>query len=182
MKAVLALVIGSLVAGTAVAQEVHVDYDRWARMTTYRTFAWLDTPETSVVIQSPLMDEHIKNAIIEQMASGRLDLVESDPDLYVTYHLSLGDKLRVNTMSLGYGYPGSWYWDPYWGGAYTTTSVSTYTEGTLVIDVWDARTKLLIWRGSATAEVASTSEKNTKKIDKAVKKIAAKWQKMKPGF
>lgn len=172
----------SLTAIPAAAQQVHIDYDRMARFTTYKTFGWVDTTETSVADTSELMDARIKQAIISTISSGRLKYVEDEPDLWVTYHTNENDQLRVNTASFGYGYPGSWYWDPYWGGAFTTTSVSTYTEGTLIIDIWDAREKTLIWRGAATAVVSRDPEKNAKKIEKAVTKIAKKWQKMKPGF
>jgi len=183
MNKTLGIVVGLLlVVSPTLALDVHIDYDRWARFTTFKTFAWVDTPETSVAETNPLLDEQIKAAIIDQLSSGRLKQVDSDPDLYVTYHVALRDQLRLNTVSFGYGYPGSWYWDPYWGGTYSTTTATTYTEGTLIIDVWHAKEKTLVWRGSATTEVSSKSEKNAKKVEKAVRKIAAKWQKMKPGF
>ena len=183
MKTALTILIGvALVAGPAVAQEIHIDYDRWARFTTFKTFAWVDTPETSLADANPLMDERIKKAIIDQISSGRLKLVNDDPDLNVTYHAASREQLRLDTVSFGYGYPGNWYWDPYWGGAYSTTTVSTYTEGTLIIDIWNARDGTLVWRGSATMPISSSSEKNAKKVEKAVRKMAAKWEKMKPGF
>lgn len=171
-----------LAAAPAVAQEIHIDYDRWARFTTFKTFAWVDTPETSLADSNSLMDERIKKAIIDQISSGRLKLVNDDPDLNVTYHAASREQLRLDTVSFGYGYPGNWYWDPYWGGAYSTTTVSTYTEGTLIIDIWNAREGTLVWRGSATMPISSSSEKNAKKVEKAVRKMAAKWEKMKPGF
>ena len=177
------LICGILLCTVSVAaQEVHIDYDRSARLTTYKTFGWQDTPETSLAGTNDLMDQRIKTIIIDTISSGRLKYVTDDPDLWVTYHASTQDQLRVNTASFGYGYPGNWYWDPYWGGAYTTSTVSTYTEGTLIIDVWDAKQKTLIWRGSAVITVANNPEKTTKRIEKAVTKIANKWQKMKPGF
>ena len=164
------------------AQEVHIDYDRSARLTTFKTFGWQDTPETSLANTNELMHERVKKIIIDTISSGRLDYVQDDPDLWVTYHASTRDQFKVNTATFGYGYPGNWYWDPYWGGSYSTSTVSTYVEGTLIIDVWDAAQKTLIWRGSAVITVANNPEKTTKRIEKAVQKIVKKWQKMKPGF
>ena len=181
-KTVLTLVAVLAIATPALAQEVHIDYDRWARFTTFKTFAWVDSPDSSLADISPLMHERIKTAIINQLASGRLKLAEADPDLYVTYHASTSEQLRISTVSLGYAYPGSWYWDPYWGGAYSTTTASTYTQGTLVVDIWDARAGTLVWRATALAVISSDPEKNAKKIEKMCKKMAEKWQKMKPGF
>jgi len=183
MKTTLTLsAVFILIAVPSMAQQVHIDYDRMARFTTYKTFGWQDTSETSLAGTSDLMHERIKSTIIDTVSSGRLKFVTSDPDLWVTYHTSARDQFKVNTASFGYGYPGNWYWDPYWGGSFSTTTVSTYTEGTLIIDIWDAKEKTLIWRGSATVTVAKNPEKNAKKIEKAVTKIANKWQKMKPGF
>ena len=59
------------------------------------------------------------------------------------------------------------------------TTVTTFTEGTLVIDVWDAKSKKLIWRGAATAAVPRNPEKGGALIDKAVDKLGKKWDKMK---
>jgi hypothetical protein len=180
---VLAGITFLLIGLPAMAQEIHIDYDRWARFTTFKTFAWHPTEETSLVEVSDLMHERIKNAIITQLSSGRLTQVEEDPDLYVTYHASAREAMRLDTAYWGYGFPSSWYWDPYWGGmGMTTTTASTYTEGILIVDIWDAREETLVWRGSAIATVSANPEKNAKKIDKAVKKLAKKWEKMKPGF
>jgi hypothetical protein len=181
-KTVLTLVAVLAIATPALAQEVHIDYDRWARFTTFKTFAWMDSPENTLADSSPLMHDRIKTAIITQLSSGRLKLAESDPDLYVTYYAEASEELRLSTFSLGYGYPGSWYWDPYWGGAYSTTTATAYTRGTLIVDIWDARAGTLVWRASASDVVSSNPEKNAKKIEKMCKKIADKWQKMKPGF
>ena len=172
------------IAVPAMAQEVHVDYDRWARFTTFKTFAWYQTEETSLIGVSEMMHGRIKNIIINQFSSGRLTLVEENPDLYVTYHTSARESMRLDTLSWGYGFPSNWYWDPYWSGSMgmSTTTARTYTQGILIIDVWDAKEKTLVWRGSAIATVTQNPEKNTKKIEKGVKKLAKKWQKMKPGF
>lgn len=173
------------IAIPAMAQEIHIDYDRWARFTTFKTFAWYPTDETSLLGVSDMMHEHIKNTIVTQLESGRLKQVDDDPDLYVTYHTSAREAMRLDTMSWGYGFPNSWYWDPYWGSmgmGMTTTTARTYTEGILIVDIWNAREQTLVWRGSAIDAVSPNPEKNMKKVDKAIKKLAKKWQKMKPGF
>jgi hypothetical protein len=172
-----------LLTAPAVAQEIHIDYDRWARFTTFKTFAWYPTDETSLLGVSDMMHEHIKNAIITQLSSGRLKQVDEDPDLYVTYHTSAREAMRLDTTYWGYGFPSSWYWDPYWGGmGMTTTTAHTYTEGILIVDIWNAREETLVWRGSAIAAVSPDPAKNRKKVDKAIKKLAKKWENMKPGF
>jgi len=70
----------------------------------------------------------------------------------------------------GWGYYGGW------GGGMGTaqTRVNTYVEGTMVIDLFDAKTKKLVWRGIGTDSVSSDPKKNADKIQKAAEKMFKK--------
>jgi hypothetical protein len=46
-----------------------------------------------------------------------------------------------------------------------------YKVGTIVVDIFEAKTKTLLYRGVAGDEMADKAEKNEKKIDKAVSKM-----------
>ncbi len=107
-------------------------------------------------------------------------MVEDDdnPDIYVTYHGEEWEEMEVSTTYYGYGYGTGWRASPYWGViSSSTTNVYTYPKGTLIIDAYDARTKQVIWRGSATGTIPEKPEKAASKIDRAVAKIAKKWEK-----
>ncbi len=106
--------------------------------------------------------------------------VTDDPDVYVTYHGSSERNLRVNTDTWGYGYPSGWYRGGYYGGmGSSTTTVTSYQTGTLIVDVWDAETNELVWRGIADNIVVTENPlKMDKKIDKALKKIVDKSRKL----
>jgi hypothetical protein len=182
MRTVGAVLAVLLVAVPAAAQQIHVDYDRWARFSAFRTIAWAPTEETSMLDTSPPMHERIRDMIMAEVTAGRLTIDNEDPDLYITYHTAEKEALQVNTHHWGYGYPSNWYWDPHWGAAVSTTTVRTYTQGTFIIDIWDAREKTIVWRGTAVATVSENPEKNLKRMQKAVRKMAKKWNKMKPGF
>jgi hypothetical protein len=66
----------------------------------------------------------------------------------------------------GYGYRG------YGGGMGTaSTMVSEYTVGTLVVDIFDGKSKNLVFRGTAEDELSDNPEKNKKKLEKASAKI-----------
>ena len=68
----------------------------------------------------------------------------------------------------GYGYR---YGGFGMGGGTAHTSVSEYTVGTLVVDIFDAKSKSLLFRGTATDELSDKAEKNQKKLDKASQKM-----------
>ncbi len=180
------IVLVILIAGPAAAQKAYIDYDKSADFESYKNFAWGPTPETSVRDSSPLMDSRIKNSIEYQLTKiGMVEDLES-PDVYVTYHTNEKQEMKLDTRTHGYGYGSGWGWDPYWGGGMggmggmgtSTTTVRNYTKGTLVVDIWDAKTKQVVWRATTTATIPSNPAKEAKKIDKALKKMMKTWEKM----
>jgi hypothetical protein len=51
------------------------------------------------------------------------------------------------------------------------TMVSEYQVGTLVVDMFDAKSKNLVFRGTAEDELSDNPEKNAKKLEKASSKM-----------
>jgi hypothetical protein len=187
MKDLLVLLLALfLIATPALAQKIHIDYDEEADFSKYKTFAWYSSPDTSVADSNDLVHRRIVEIIQNQLQSGSLELVGSDPDLYVTYHTDEKEEMSLNTTHYGYGYPSAWAWDPYyggWGGGMSSshTTAYTYTRGTLIIDIWDAKEEKLIWRGSATDVVPENPQKLERKLEKSLQKMAKKWDKMYKG-
>ena len=66
---------------------------------------------------------------------------------------------------------GGWGWRFGGGFGTATTTEETYTVGTLVIDLFDTTTKMLVWRGSASDTLSTKSQKNIKNLDKGVQKM-----------
>jgi hypothetical protein len=52
-----------------------------------------------------------------------------------------------------------------------TTTVNTVHVGSAVVDIFDAKTKKLVFRGTAKDELSDKPEKNEKKIEKATEKM-----------
>ena len=53
----------------------------------------------------------------------------------------------------------------------STTTVREYAVGTLVVDIFDAKSKSLLFRGTASDELSDKPEKNQKKLAKASDKM-----------
>jgi hypothetical protein len=169
------LIIASLLlaAAPAAAQKVRVDWDRGADFESFKTFAWAETAPTSLEANYPLVHSLIKNAVEYELSSGGLVEDTEDPDLYVTYHTSEKEQLQFLTTSFGYSY------GPFWGGSYASSSlVNTWEKGTLVIDIWDARKKEAVFRGSASKVFSEDPKKALKQVDKSITKISEKFRKM----
>jgi hypothetical protein len=95
--------------------------------------------------------------------------VESGGDVAVTGFGSTKEQPTLNTFYDGLG---GWRWG---GFGETTTTVSNTPVGTLVVDMFDARTKHLIWRGMSTEALSGKPEKNENKLEDAVKDMFKKF-------
>jgi len=177
-KAVVLLTIAVAVAGPALAQKVWLDYDRDYDGSRVSTFAFVFTPEPPLAERSPGLHSRIVNGIRSYLTAAGLKQVDGSADVNVTYHASGTEELRFDTMTWGYGYPTGWYAAPYWGSTYTTTTVSRYARGTLVVDVWDTATNKLVWRGVTEAAVPANSNAVDKAVDRALQKMVKKWRKL----
>ena len=59
-----------------------------------------------------------------------------------------------------------------------TTTASTFTEGTLVVDTYNPANKELIWRGTGTITLKDDPAKQAKQAEKIMTKLGKKWQKI----
>jgi hypothetical protein len=179
-KTVFALSMLVVVAMPAAAQKVYVDYDRTVDRSQYKTFAWGEGPPSVLEANHPMAHSFIMESIEAELTKGGFIEDTKDPDLYVTYHTNPKESVQVMAQSYGYAYGTGWGWDPYWGTTMVTgsTQVNTYRKGSLIIDIWDARTKLAVWRGTASDVMSENPEKVLKQIDKAITKIVEKYRSM----
>jgi hypothetical protein len=81
---------------------------------------------------------------------------------------------------MGGGWGGGWGWGRWgWGGGWgpgfgsgmVTTTTTDHNVGTLVIDMFDGNSKLLLWRGLATENLSTNDQKNTKQLDGDIAKM-----------
>jgi hypothetical protein len=167
----------------ALAQKVYIDYDHATAFSEYKTFQFRET-------RDDLRDTapHLHQTVVEQLRGyakeGGLEEVESNPDVYVAYYTADRGRLRLVLGNLDYTYGPSFSLGSYWeGGVGTRTPDSfTFKEGTLIIDIWEADGKRLVWRGMATAALSKNPDKKAQKLDKALKKLTKDWEKMYGGY
>ncbi|HOC44576.1 MAG TPA: DUF4136 domain-containing protein [Thermoanaerobaculales bacterium] len=167
----------------ASAQDVNIDYAHEYDFSKVKTFQYVDAEDG--LAPNELMHDRIVGAIQGRLTSvAGLRAVTESPDIVVTYHLSSRENTVYSTTAVGYGgYGGYWGgWRRYGGGmASATTTASTYTEGTLIIDAYDTVQKKLVWRGSGTVTVKDDPEKQAKQVDKIINKLGEKWKKIHAG-
>ena len=155
-----------LFASTAPAQQVKTDYDRSANFAQYKTYSW-----EKVKTKDALDVDRIKSAVNAALAAKGWNQVESGGDVSIIAVEMTQKEQTLNTFYDGFG--GGWGWRRFGGGGFgeATTTTDTYKVGTVVIDLFDTKTKQLIWRGSASDTLSSNSDKNIKNLDKGVDKM-----------
>jgi hypothetical protein len=165
-KVAFALIGMILLAGVASAQQVKTDYDRGANFARYKTFSW-----QKVKTKDPLDVDRIKNSVNAALAAKGWTQVDSGGDVSIVAMEITRNQQTLNTFYDGFG--GGWGWRRFGGGGFgeATTTTDTYKVGTVVVDLFDTKTKQLIWRGSASDTLSNNSEKNIKNLDKGVDKM-----------
>ena len=151
-----------LLAGSVFAQDVKVDYEKSFDFSTLKTFAL----KIGTAWGNPIGEKRVTGEIeAELIEKGWTKAEEAQANAVVILHGATQQKKDLNTFYSGYG---GWRF----GGMGTAqTTVSEYTVGTLVVDIFDAKSKQLVFRGTATDELSDKPEKNVKKVEKAAEKM-----------
>jgi hypothetical protein len=159
-----------LFAGTALAVQVKTDYDRSANFGQYKTYSW-----EHVKTKDPLDVNRVKSAVNASLAAKGWTQVESGGDVSIVAMEITSTQQTLNTFYNGLG--GGWGWRRFGGGGFgqATTTTETYKVGTVVVDLFDAKTKQLVWRGSSSDTLSNNSDKNIKNLDKGVDKMFKKF-------
>src|SRR5882724_10187212 len=151
-----------LLASASFAQQVKTDYQRGTDFSRYKTYSW-----EKVQTQDQLDVSRIKDAVNGALSAKGLTAVDSGGDLSLVAIEMTKNQQNLNTFYNGFG--GGWRWGGGFGNA--TTTVDNYKVGTLVVDLFDAKTKTVIWRGSSSDTLSDKSDKNIKNLDKGVQKM-----------
>jgi hypothetical protein len=163
-KVIVLIGLALFLANASFAQQVKTDYDRAANFSQYKTYSWekVQTPD-------PLWVDRIKAAVNEALAAKGWIQMESGGDISIIAMEINQNHQTLNTYYDDFG--GGWRWRGFGGFGESTTTSQTYTVGTLVVDLFDAKTKTLVWRGVSSGMLSDKSDKNIKDLNKGVQKM-----------
>ena len=155
-------------ASVASAQDVNTEFDKSFDFSRVQTFNVKIATSWNNPIGESAVVEDIQKAI---EAKGWKPVAEEQADAMVLLHGSTKERHNLNTFYSGMG--GGWGWRGMggMGMASAQTTTSDYTEGTLLVDIYDVATKKLIWRGTAVDEVKEKQAKREKQMTKASEKL-----------
>ena len=154
-----------------------------ANLGALHTFNVMPNPERPAQVAPSANDPMLVNSISNRAL--RADLVKGfenrgytladTPDFSVAYYASTKQKLDVTNWDYGYPFYPIWWggYGPGWG-PYDST-VTQYTEGTVIVDVINPQTKDLLWRGSGVATVSDDEARYEQDLWKTVTAILEKF-------
>ncbi|MEP0710549.1 DUF4136 domain-containing protein [Algoriphagus sp.] len=175
------VVIGALLLFFSISSfaQVKSDYDKDADFSSLKTYSFQGWQNDSDKQLNEFDKKRILDALKAEFDARGMTLVQSDADAEVTLYLVLDSKTSTTAYTDfmgGMGYGPRWGWGMGVGGmgmgsATTTYNEDDYTEGTLVVDMYDNSGKKLVWQGVLTSVVQEKPEKREKTIPKKIKKL-----------
>ena len=160
---------------TAAAAETHADFNKDFDFSTLRTFEFKAQRRYSrdPIADNAIWSEEIRNAIRSNLGEHGLVEQEGAPDFFVAYYVGLKDRYDVRYIDYGFpywhhGFRGFWGWP----NGYDAWAVP-YTESTLIIDIIDARSNQLVWRGwdKDSINLGKTEKEFGKAVENVLKKF-----------
>jgi hypothetical protein len=168
-------------AGCATVQ-VGSDYDRSASFSNFHTFTLMHREHHAHGgMSNPLVVQRTEDAIKAEMTRKGYTLTDDGASADFTVDFTIGSQERTDVNSYpdpyigpgwGFGRRG-WWGGSYWGD---NLDVRQYREGTLSIDVFDARSHRPVWHGWAKKELSRKDiDQSGEPIRKAVAAVLEKF-------
>jgi len=154
-----------LISACATGPSIHHETNSAATFGSYKTFGFLSPLATDKFPYESLLTQHLKDATRGAMESKGYVFSSSAPDVLINFYVNIQDKQDVRTTpgSTYSGYAGGYY--GYRRGYYRVITPATietvnYKQGTLTIDLVDAKQKVLAWTATAEGRVPSDALKD----------------------
>jgi len=166
IKLLITSVFILLFIGSCTSVRVLSDYDKEANFNTYKTYAFYKTGIDKAQI-SDLDKKRILKAIDAEMTTKGFSK-SNTPDVLVSIFTKEREQVDIYNNYWGGGF--GWGWNPwFWGGNIGGNNISTRTEGSLFVDLIDAKSKQLVWQGKGVGTIANT--RNIEKKEERIKEF-----------
>lgn len=173
MKTLLISIFALILFASCSSVRVASDYDTNANFSQFTSYAFFK-PGIDKAEISDLDKKRILRAIDAEMSAKGFQKSEN-PTMLISIFTKAKERVDVYQNYYGWGSPWGWGWGSPWGIGYGGSNVSTTTEGTLYIDIIDAKTNELVWQGMGTAPIVRDMEKKEIRIKEIVTKILEKY-------
>lgn len=180
MKNLLFVFAAAIFLSSCSSVKVVTDYDKTVDFSKHKTLEYYGWADNSDKILNRFDKERIEEAFGNEFAKRGFTLAEKgEGDVIVSLYIVTEQKTQTTahtTTTGGYGGYGGYYnYGPGygWGGSHSTTTISDYdyTVGTLIVSVFDAEKKELIWEAVGTGTVDDDPKSREENVAKAAAQI-----------
>ncbi|HTS88759.1 MAG TPA: DUF4136 domain-containing protein [Gemmatimonadales bacterium] len=187
LAAVAAMAWGATACAPALA--VHTDVDPGLSVSDYRTFSIRRATEplggvapalSDLTLTSTSTERAVRSAIAADLERRGYVQSDSSPDLLVTYYLAPPPQLELSEWESGYIWRPSIWRD--WGPTAGDPTPAEYANGAVIIDILDASTNALVWRGHAVAPAAEDDHLYQRNLGQSVAAIIRQLPESSPGL
>ena len=168
-RLIIILFLAGLVSSCA-SVDVAVDYDRQVNFDTYKTYAFFK-PGIDQAKISDLDKKRILRAIDNELSAKGMSKSE-DPDVLISIMTETKERVNIYQNNFGFAWGWGWGWGGMPGGG---VSSSTTVEGTLFVDIIDAKKRELVWQGLGTDALTQRMDKKEEKIKEIVNEILSQY-------
>src|SRR5271163_2574840 len=161
---VLCALLLCITSTIAFGQQVSVIYNHSQSFSQYHTYAW-GSNNTNQIQNSILAQVAQQDIDTAMQAKGFQKVQESaKPDLILTAN----GGMKQQTSYSAWGMRGI-------GGGMGGITPQQNVEGTMIVDLYDAKTQSLIWRGIGQNSLNNNGNKNQQIVQKAIAKMFKQW-------
>lgn len=125
------------------------DYSSSVDLTPYTTFVWDEPDERPVgdprLENNELFEDRLHAAVAFELSRAGIREANSGPTLTVHHHATVRNRVDVYEADAAAGYRSTEFGDG--------TQVVQYDQGTILVDIADAETRDLLWRGWAQFDI-----------------------------
>jgi hypothetical protein len=176
---VLSALVALTILGATAAADTRSDFSRgydFTKLGNWQFAPQTQNPKDQAAFNS-IWNDNIRQALEQRLAKGGFPMATSgEPNFLVAYHLSAGRGYEGY-----YGYP--WAWRPWgfygwrgWGPGWAGPGVWAvpYNRSTMVVDIIDAKSNQLVWRGfdSRGMDFNNSEKAISQSVDKLVKRFS----------
>jgi hypothetical protein len=155
-----------LIGACASTPTIHHETNPAATFSSYKTFGFLSPLATDKYPYESLLTQHLKDAARHEMESKGYVFSSNGADLLLNFYVNIQDQQYVRSTSRSatvVAYSGGYY--GYRTGYYrvyrpATIETVNYKQGTLTIDLVDAKQTALAWSATAEGRVSNDALKD----------------------
>ncbi len=154
----LALLLG--MSSCSPSLMVRSDYDRQTNFSQYTTYGFYTPTQApqDAVMGSKLMLKRMTQAMTREMENRGYKLAANNADILVGFSTDSQNMQSVQSNN---------NFSPYWGyryGGFNQTSSRNYEEDRIVINLYDGKSKDMIWQGYVKGEINDRNRKDREAV------------------